>query len=288
MANRHPYEDEPGRWQGRRSSERGQWQDEGEVGEHDRPWRHSRESSEAGVRRGGGYGLGGAERGYNMGGYGGYEEGYRRGSYDRLLDLSEQRYYGQADADSDESREADERHGYEENRDRWSHQTYGGREPDEDERYGARAVGFGRETWSDEWQAPERSHSGWNLREGLHRLGRSAREAFRGGTLEWTARSRGVGKAPKGYQRSDERIRENICELLMNSPYDASNVDITVNQGEVTLTGTVRRRAEKWGIEDMAEAVLGVTDVHNQIRVDRSEAQPSDLSSETDTRGLHS
>jgi hypothetical protein len=246
----------------------------------------------------------------DMGGYGGYEEGYRRDSQYRLQDLSEQRYYGQADEDYDRAREADERHGYEENRDRWSHQTYGGREPDEDERYGARAVGFGREAWSDEWQAPERSHSGWNmrgglhardrdpreephrrgwnLREGLHRLGRSAREALRGSTLEWTARSRGVGKAPKGYQRSDERIRENICELLMNSPYDASNVEITVNRGEVTLTGTVRRRAEKWGIEDMAEAVLGVTDVHNQIRVDRSEAQAIDPSSETDTRGLHS
>jgi hypothetical protein len=207
--------------------------------------------------------------------------------------------------------EQDEREWYEQNRDRWSAQTYGGRMPDEDERYGVRAVGFGREAWSDEWQGPERAgrgwdmqerlhprgrdvrqgpdRRGWNLREGLHRLGRSAREMLRGDDLEWTAHSRRVvGKAPKGYQRSDERIREDICERLMHSPYDASNVEISVNRGEVTLTGTVRQRAEKWGIEDLAEAVLGVNDVHNRIRVDRGEAQAIDPAAVTDTRGLHS
>ncbi|HLL00140.1 MAG TPA: BON domain-containing protein [Myxococcaceae bacterium] len=75
------------------------------------------------------------------------------------------------------------------------------------------------------------------------------------------------GKAPKGYTRSDTRIREDVCERLMYSPYDASEVEITVAQGEVTLSGVVHTRADKWGIEDIAEAVLGVREVHNRIRL---------------------
>jgi hypothetical protein len=99
---------------------------------------------------------------------------------------------------------------------------------------------------------------------------------------------RQMGRGPKGYKRSDERIREDICERLMTSPYDASDVEITVSQGEVTLTGTVRSRADKWGIEDMADAVLGVQDVHNQIRVNRGEAQASSTTLPGDTGSLHS
>ena len=66
----------------------------------------------------------------------------------------------------------------------------------------------------------------------------------------------------------------------MGSPYDASDVEITVSQGEVTLTGMVRSRADKWGIEDVADSILGVQDVHNQIRINRdpgAEAGPTTL-----------
>ena len=77
------------------------------------------------------------------------------------------------------------------------------------------------------------------------------------------------GKAPKGYTRSDTRIREDVCERLMYSPYDASEVEVTVSQSEVTLSGVVHTRADKWGIEDVAEAVLGVREVHNRIRLVR-------------------
>jgi hypothetical protein len=103
-----------------------------------------------------------------------------------------------------------------------------------------------------------------------------------------TGAARPMGRGPKGYQRSDDRIREDICDRLMTSPYDASDVEITVSQGEVTLTGTVRSRADKWGIEDMADAVLGVQDVHNQIRVNRGEAQASSTTLPGDTGSLHS
>jgi hypothetical protein len=99
---------------------------------------------------------------------------------------------------------------------------------------------------------------------------------------------RPIGRGPKGYQRSDDRIREDVCERLMASPYDASDVEVTVSQGEVTLTGTVRIRADKWGIEDVADSVLGVQDVHNQIRLNRGEAQTSSTTLAGDTGNLHS
>jgi osmotically-inducible protein OsmY len=81
-----------------------------------------------------------------------------------------------------------------------------------------------------------------------------------------------AGKPPKGYRRSDERIREDVCDLLMRRPeIDASDVDVQVKDGEVTLTGTVTERHMKRVIEDIAEDVLGVDDVHNQIKVRRAE-----------------
>lgn len=79
------------------------------------------------------------------------------------------------------------------------------------------------------------------------------------------------GRGPRSYQRSDDRIREDICERLMQAWMDADDVDVRVDKGEVTLTGTVKSRDEKRAIEDLAEDILGVKDVHNEIRVAREQ-----------------
>jgi hypothetical protein len=76
-----------------------------------------------------------------------------------------------------------------------------------------------------------------------------------------------TGRGPKGYTRSDERIREDICEQLMDAWMNAEHVDIRVKDGEVTLVGSVRTRDEKHAIENLAADVLGVKDVHNSLRV---------------------
>src|SRR5437868_3838690 len=56
---------------------------------------------------------------------------------------------------------------------------------------------------------------------------------------------------PKGYQRSDERIREDVCERLSHSSgLDVSEVEVTVMQGIVTLSGTVNDRRQKYRMED--------------------------------------
>lgn len=74
---------------------------------------------------------------------------------------------------------------------------------------------------------------------------------------------------PKGYRRSDERVREDVCERLAMNPYiDVGEVSVEVADGVVTLDGTVRERREKYVIEEIADAVFGVTEVSNRLRVE--------------------
>lgn len=78
--------------------------------------------------------------------------------------------------------------------------------------------------------------------------------------------------APKGYQRRDERIHEDVCERLTHQrQLDVRDVEVQVQDGVVTLTGTVRDRQQKYRIEDIADDTFGVRDVHNQLRVQRQE-----------------
>ncbi len=76
------------------------------------------------------------------------------------------------------------------------------------------------------------------------------------------------GKGPVGFQRSDERIRELVCEALTDDgEVDASHIEVSVKGGEVTLTGAIEDRRMKRLAEDCVEAVPGVKDVHNQLRI---------------------
>jgi BON domain-containing protein len=102
------------------------------------------------------------------------------------------------------------------------------------------------------------------------------------GPLDWLAdkvrrlkskRPRG----PKGYKRSDERIHEDVCERIARSGVDLDDVEVKVENGEVTLTGTVRDRVEKWRLEGLADDVFGVEEVHNYLRILRVE-RPAECS----------
>ena len=76
------------------------------------------------------------------------------------------------------------------------------------------------------------------------------------------------GRGPKGYRRSDERIKEDVNDRLGDDYYlDASDVEVAVENTEVTLTGTVKSRSDKRRAEDIAESVSGVTNVENRLRV---------------------
>ena len=81
-------------------------------------------------------------------------------------------------------------------------------------------------------------------------------------------RSEHAGRGPKGYKRSDERIREDVNDRLTGDYYlDAHDIDVSVSDGTVTLSGRVDTRNDKRRAEDLAESVRGVTDVTNQLRV---------------------
>lgn len=76
------------------------------------------------------------------------------------------------------------------------------------------------------------------------------------------------GRGPRGYTRSDERIREDVNDRLTDDPYvDASDIDVIVSGGEVTLSGTVDDRRSKHRAEDIAESVSGIRHVQNNLRV---------------------
>jgi hypothetical protein len=77
-----------------------------------------------------------------------------------------------------------------------------------------------------------------------------------------------TGRGPRDYHRSDARIHDEICDLLLHDDFiDASEIDVSVLEGDVLLTGTVEHHQFKHLAEDIAFRVLGVLDVTNQLRV---------------------
>jgi hypothetical protein len=127
-----------------------------------------------------------------------------------------------------------------------------------------------------------------------HGLSRERRFAHHGGDPRWgtggmradprasrpdilpLAEARGpyVGRGPRGYRRSDERIFEDVCERLTeHGEVDASDIEVNVTGGEVMLRGTVSTRAQKHLAEDIVDAASGVLEVHNRLRVQRSGSQ---------------
>jgi osmotically-inducible protein OsmY len=79
------------------------------------------------------------------------------------------------------------------------------------------------------------------------------------------------GRGPKAYRRSDERIREDINDRLTDHAYlDASDIEVSVKEGEVILTGKVFDRTDKRLAEDVAESISGVKHVQNNLRTDKS------------------
>mgnify|MGYP001164627478 FL=1 len=79
-----------------------------------------------------------------------------------------------------------------------------------------------------------------------------------------------TGKGPRSYHRSDSRILEDLNDHLWDDEYiDASEIETHVENGEVTLTGSVGDRRSKRRAEDLAYSMRGVTNVLNLLRVTR-------------------
>ena len=80
------------------------------------------------------------------------------------------------------------------------------------------------------------------------------------------------GTRPRGYERSDERLRELACEHLTDADLDAGDIEVKVNQGIVTLEGSVRARWMKHQAEDIIDDLGGVKDIQNHLRVSGADA----------------
>jgi osmotically-inducible protein OsmY len=63
-----------------------------------------------------------------------------------------------------------------------------------------------------------------------------------------------------------------VCECLTEDSFvDASNIEVTVQHGEVMLSGNVTSRQQKRRATDLIESISGVRDVLNSLRVEQNE-----------------
>lgn len=135
--------------------------------------------------------------------------------------------------------------------------------------------GYGTDPYRDDQQYPSSMSGGMGSSSGMNQgqgygmgRGQSAEmpQGYQGTGQPGLQSHR--GKGPKGYQRSDDRIREEVNDALEDEHgVDASDIEVQVQGGEVTLTGTVRDRQQKRWAEETVEHLRGVRDIHNQIRV---------------------
>jgi len=118
--------------------------------------------------------------------------------------------------------------------------------------------------------------------------------AVGGGHMDWStghqptvpAQPSHRGRGPKGFKRSDDRIREAVSECLMDHhEIDASEISVEVQDGEVILSGTVDDRRTKRLAEHIVADLSGVHDVVNQIRVTRAGSPASDHDKRAETNG---
>lgn len=127
------------------------------------------------------------------------------------------------------------------------------RDPQDEQRWEDRGSGMSRG-----WREPHGSERGNGARQSGGQYGQSF------GVSQGTPVR---GKGPKGYKRSDERIKEDLIEQLIEQGIDASEIDLQVSGGEVTFSGTVKTRQERYQFEQLADGISGVIDVTNNLRV---------------------
>jgi hypothetical protein len=224
----------------------GRREDFGREGQGREDWNrenyYGREDERRNQQWGGDYrGYGGSEREADYGQRGDWGRQGSWGSYGNRPSFNRESTWGQ-------NREQEGRRGWNESR---------GREP---------FTSQGDYTGERGWGSSQQGYGGYGSRGSESYRGGMG--SFGGGMSQYGEYGRHAGRGPKGWQRPDERIREDVNERLTEHPQiDASNIDVQVKNCEVTLTGTVDERHAKRLAEDIAENVSGVKDVHNQLKV---------------------
>jgi hypothetical protein len=170
----------------------------------------------------------------------------------------------------------------------WQREGFGeGEGQDRQYGYGGR---YGQPAWGDDWAQGEYGSERWSGQRppgaGYGRSNPDGPQYEQGGRYpgtrpygdrqwagsEWAGRDERYGRRqsydPKGYTRSDERVREHVCEHLSRSGLDVRNVEVKVKDGQVMLEGHVPDRRTKHEVEDCADDCVGVRDVENRLRID--------------------
>jgi hypothetical protein len=130
--------------------------------------------------------------------------------------------------------------------------------------------GYGASEWrrrfgGADWQQPNYGGAGYYGGEGFGGGGWDAG----GGGFESGRQGQGryQGKGPKGYQRADDRVIDDVCQALERDPYiDASEIEVSCQKGEIVLKGNVESRDAKRRAEHCIEDLPGVKDVRNELR----------------------
>ena len=138
-----------------------------------------------------------------------------------------------------------------------------------DKRYGRGSNTYGR---------PERNHE----RGFLDRAGDEVASWFGDEEAERRREMDHRGRGPKNYTRSNERMLEDACDRLTHDRgVDASDIQVTVDNNEVTLDGKVNTRWEKRRAEDCVYDVSGVKHVQNNLRLHETEMRSGTSNLET-------
>lgn len=264
---RRHYGNESGGWQGR---EEEQWRNRGAHGHYDREANYGGFSS-SGTGNYRGYGGSG---GSYQGGPGGWSEAGTQ--------------YGQGGSQGDYNYR-----GYERGRERYGQQQYGqgyGQQGSA-EGYGGQGPGFGRGGYgqsrgigSSERPSGGRAYGDYSGSPSGYFGDEYGSRGQGSQASQWGQEDYGAhrGRGPKGYKRSDDRIREEVCDCLTDDDrLDASNIEVTVKDGEVTLSGSTTSREDKRWAESLAERISGVKEVQNSLRVQDPQRSQSQSSSAT-------
>lgn len=92
------------------------------------------------------------------------------------------------------------------------------------------------------------------------------------------------GSGPANYIRSDQRILEDVCDAITQDHLvDGRQIQVTVQDGDVTLDGTVSDRQQKRRAEDLTDNLSGVKHVQNNLRVKSGADDGTNLSYNRDS-----
>lgn len=79
---------------------------------------------------------------------------------------------------------------------------------------------------------------------------------------------RHAGRGPKGWTRSDARVREAVCEQMMDDRLlDAREIEVSVSGGTVRLSGHVPHPSDVRLAEMIARSAVGRIEVRNDLEV---------------------